>query len=522
MIWRSPYPDVTIPDTPITPFVLRHAARLAAKPAIIDGLTGQTLTYGQLASAVQAMAAALTDRGFRPGDVFAIYAPNIPEYAIAFHAVVSLGGIVTPVNPAATSEELSRQLVDAGATYLLTVPECVERARAAADQSPVRELFVVGDVPGSTPFSALLRETGSPPAVPIRPAQDVAVLPYSSGTTGLPKGVMLTHANFVANVAQVAACGLASEQDTFIGVLPFFHIYGLAIINHFGLAMGATVVTLPQFDLELFLQTLETHGVTMAHLVPPIVLALAKQPIVEYYDLSRLTRILSAAAPLSPDVANACRDRLGCHVLQGYGLTEVSPVTHLDSADPARATVGSVGALLPNTEAKVVDVTSGADLEAGQQGELWIRGPQVMQGYLRQPAATARMITADGWLRTGDLGYADTDGKFFIVDRLKELIKYKGYPVAPAELEAILLAHPAVADAAVISSPDEAAGEVPKAFVVLRGEATAEELIAFVAARVAPYKRVRRLEVIEQIPKTASGKILRRVLIERERAAVAV
>jgi acyl-CoA synthetase (AMP-forming)/AMP-acid ligase II len=522
MIFRSPYSDVQIPATPLTPFALRHAGRLADKAAIIDGLTGQRLTYGQLADGVRTMAAALADRGFRKGDVFAIYTPNMPEYAIAFHAVVSLGGIVTMVNPAATGEELVRQLIDAGATYLLTVPECLERATEAADRSRVRELFVLGDAPGHTPFSALLGGSGTPPTVPIRPHEDLAALPYSSGTTGFPKGVMLTHANLVADAAQIAGCGVVSEQDTLIGILPFFHIYGLAVLNHFGLATGATIVTLPRFELALFLQTLETYDVSVAHLVPPVVLALAKQSVVKRYDLSRLKVVISGGAPLGADVANACREQIGCHVEQAYGLTEASPVTHLGPADPKRIKVESIGLLLPNTEAKFVDPTSGAELEAEQPGELWIRGPQVMKGYLNRPEATAQMITADGWLRTGDLGYADAEGHFTILDRLKELIKYKAYQVAPAELEAVLLAHPAVADVAVIPSPDEDAGEVPKAFVVLRDEATADELMAYVAAQVTPYKKVRRIEFIDQIPKSASGKILRRVLVERERAATRV
>jgi acyl-CoA synthetase (AMP-forming)/AMP-acid ligase II len=261
--------------------------------------------------------------------------------------------------------------------------------------------------------------------------------------------------------------------------------------------------------------------VTYAFVAPPITLALAKQPVVAGYDLSRLRVIISGGAPLSAEVTNACSERIGCPVKQGYGLTETSPVTHLGPANPERVAPGSIGLLIPNTEAMIVDLESGTALDPAQHGELWIRGPQVMKGYLHRPDATAQMITADGWLRTGDLGYADQDGSFFVVDRLKELIKYKGYQVAPAELEAVLLAHPAVSDAAVIPSPDEMAGEVPKAFVVLRTAATAEELMAYVAERVASYKKVRRLEFIDAIPKSASGKILRRVLVERERAASA-
>ena len=519
MIFTSPRPDIQIPKIPLTPYVLRHADRLADKAAIIDGLSGDILTYGQLAAAVRTAAAALADRGFRKGDVFAISAPNVPEYAIALLAVVSLGGIVTPVNPAAVADELARQVNDAGATYLLTVPDCLERAAATGELSGLREIVVLGDAPGYTSFSSLLAASGSPPTVSIRPGEDLAVLPYSSGTTGRPKGVMLTHANLVANAAQIAGCGVVDERDTLIGVLPFSHIYGLTVLTAFTLAIGATIVTLPRFELESFLSALETYRVTFAHLVPPIVLALAKQPAVERYDLSRLSTIMCGGAPIGADVVAACQERIGCHLFQGYGLTETSPTTHLGTPDPERIEPTSIGLLLPKTEAKFVHPASGAELDADEQGELWIRGPQVMRGYLHQPAATAATIATDGWLRTGDLGYADAAGNFYVVDRLKDLIKYKGYQVAPAELEAVLLAHPAVADAAVIPSPDDEAGEVPKAFVVLKGEASADDLMAFIAARVAPYKKVRRLEFIDQIPKSASGKILRRRLVERERAA---
>jgi acyl-CoA synthetase (AMP-forming)/AMP-acid ligase II len=275
---------------------------------------------------------------------------------------------------------------------------------------------------------------------------------------------------------------------------------------------------MPRFDLEQFLQIMQNYGVTWAYLVPPIVLALAKHPLVDKYDLSKLKSILSGAAPLGKDVTQACTARLGCLVRQGYGLTETSPVTHFTPNDPAKIKPGSIGPLVAATECRIIDYTSDAELGPNQEGELWVRGPQVMQGYLNQPEATRAVINPHGWFRTGDIGYADEDAYFYVIDRLKELIKYKGLQVAPAELEAVLLTHPAVADAAVIPSPDEEAGEVPKAFVVLRGEATPDELMAFVADKVAPYKKIRRLEVIDQIPKSASGKILRRVLVERERA----
>jgi acyl-CoA synthetase (AMP-forming)/AMP-acid ligase II len=276
---------------------------------------------------------------------------------------------------------------------------------------------------------------------------------------------------------------------------------------------------MPRFDLEQFLGLIQEHRITFAHLVPPIVLALAKHPLVDRYDLSSLKNVLSGAAPLGAELERACAERLGVGVIQGYGMTEASPVTHVRPLDDTTHP-GSIGPTLPSTESRIVDPAGGEDLPPGSNGEIWVRGPQVMQGYLNDPAATARTVDADGWLHTGDIGHVDDDGFFYVVDRLKELIKYKGYQVPPAELEAILVTHPAVADAAVTPHPDEEAGEIPKAFVVLRpdAEATAEELMAYVAERVSPQRRVRLVEFVTEIPKSASGKILRRVLVERERA----
>jgi acyl-CoA synthetase (AMP-forming)/AMP-acid ligase II len=521
MIFRSPLPDVAIPETPFTSYVLRHAAELADKAALVDGPSGRTLSYSQLADAIRRAATGLAQRGFQKGDVFAIYSPNLPEYAVAFHAVATLGGVNTTVSPLYTVHELTHQLRDAGAKYLVTVPPFLDNALAAARAAGVREVFVFGEGEGATPFATLLQNQGDLPAVPINPKSDLVVLPYSSGTTGLPKGVMLTHHNLVANLVQIEASAQPPlrviEADMLMGILPFFHIYGMVIIMSYALAVGATVVTMPRFDLAQFLQLIQQYRITYAHLVPPLVLALAKHPLVDQYDLSSLRTVVSGAAPLGADVQLAAARRLHCVITQGYGMTEASPVTHfLD--DPSMAKAGSIGPVIPNTEAMVVDVATGQPLGPNEQGELWIRGPQVMQGYLNNPQATANTLDREGWLHTGDIGYATAEGDFYIVDRLKELIKYKGLQVAPAELEATLLTHPAVADAAVIGVPDEEAGEVPKAFVVLRGEASAADILAHVAEHVAPYKKIRHLEFIEQIPKSASGKILRRLLVEREQA----
>ena len=373
------------------------------------------------------------------------------------------------------------------------------RAVEAAAQSRVRELIVFGEAPGATPFAALLAHDGPLPDVAIDPRRDVAAILCSSGTTGLPKGAQLTHLNLVASACQFAASCPIGDDDTMPAQLPFFHLFGLVISLTYGPAEGARSVVIPRFDLAQFLQIAQDYRVTRAFLTPPTVLALAKDPIVDRYDLSAFASILSGAAPLGEEMARACAERVGCVVKQGYGMTEIVP-THAapDDLDPAK--VGTVGPCTPQTECMIVDIATGEELGPNQTGEILARGPAATPGYLNQPQATAQLIDADGWVHTGDVGFVDDDGYLTVVDRVKELIKYKAYQVAPAELEAVLLAHPMVADAAVIRSPDEEAGEVPKAFVVLRGEASAEDLMAFVAERVAPYKKVRRLEFVGPDP----------------------
>jgi acyl-CoA synthetase (AMP-forming)/AMP-acid ligase II len=397
-------------------------------------------------------------------------------------------------------------------------------ARLAAESvASVRETFVFGEAEGATPFASLLTHGDQPPEVHINPRTDLVALPYSSGTTGLAKGVMLTHHNLVAELCTASArpdIAFPGEQDTLLAFLPFFHIYGIVMFLAYAPWRGATVVSTPRFDLEQYLEMLQRYGVTYLHLVPPVVIALAKHPIVDKYDLSKARWALSAAAPLGGPAAEAFTARLGTQLFQAYGMTEVSGATHVGSCVPGKMKPTSGGTLLPNSECVVVDA-SGQAVGRGQQGEIWVRGPLVMQGYLGNPDATAATIDPDGWLHTGDVGYVDDDGDVFVVDRVKELIKYKGLQVAPAELEAILLGHPAVADAAVIPYPDEEAGEVPKAFVVLKTPTPAEDIMAFVAARVAPHKKIRKLQFIDAIPKSASGKILRRVLIDEERARAA-
>lgn len=518
MIFRSPLPEVEIPEVALSDFVFSRAAQYADRPALIDGVSGRVLTYVQLVEAIRSAAAGLARRGFRKGDVLAILSPNLPEYVIAFHAVSTLGGVITPVNPLYTVEEIAKQLTDARAKYLITIPQLLGRAQEASEGAGVEEMFVFGEAEGATPFASLL-EGGADdlPSVTINPREDLVTLPYSSGTTGVCKGVMLTHHNLVANLSQIKGAGHDWDGDTLVCVLPLFHIYGLVAIMSHGLWCGSTVVTLPRFDFEQVLKTIQDHRVTVAHVVPPIVLALVKHTSVASYDLSSLRMIFSGAAPLGAELSRECAEHLGCDIVQGYGMTETSPCTHISS--PGRNKLGSVGVCVPNMECKLLSVETGEEVGVNEEGEICVRGPQVMKGYLNKPEATAQTVDPEGWLHTGDIGYADDEGYFFVVDRAKELIKYKGFQVAPAELEALLLTHPSVADAAVIPSPDDEAGEIPKAFVVLKNgnDLKADDLMSFVAARVAPHKKIRRVEFIEQIPKSPSGKILRRLLVARER-----
>jgi acyl-CoA synthetase (AMP-forming)/AMP-acid ligase II len=520
-MYRSPHAPLDIPATPLAEFVLARAATYGARPALIDAGSGRAIAYAELPSLVDRAAASLARLGIAKGDVCALFAANSPEYLLAVLAVARLGAIVTTASPLYTKDDLKKQLDDSGARLLFTATALSATWREAIAGTTVERIVAFDSAPatsGSIPvlaFSTLVANAGTPPRVAIDP-DDIVALPYSSGTTGLPKGVMLTHRNLVANILQVDAAGhFRDGEDVTVAVLPFFHIYGLTVIVLLGLWSGATCVVMPRFDLEPYLDLVERYRATILHVVPPVVVALAKHPAVANRDFSSVRKLFSGAAPLGADVIEQCTRRIGCVLQQGYGLTETSPGAIITSEHPAEIKPGSVGRPIANTECRVVDPESGRDVAAGVDGEIWIRGPQVMRGYLNRPAETRAVLDADGWFRSGDIGHADADGHFFIVDRLKELIKYKGMQVPPAELEAVLLSHPAVADAAVVPFADEEAGEIPRALVVRKGAATADELMAFVARQVASYKKVRRLEFIDAIPKSPSGKILRRLLKDR-------
>jgi len=517
-VYRSLFPDVELPNVAVHEYVLAQAAERRDNVALIDGISGKSISYGQLDEMVRRLATGFATLGVTKGDVIALFSPNTILFPVVFFAALKAGATVTTVNALYTPEDVAKQLADSKARFLVTVSAFLDRAIDATAQQPVDEIFVCDAAEGCRSVTDLMGLEGAEPQVTFDPAEDIAVLPYSSGTTGMAKGVMLTHRNLVANMAQADSVLPTDEDQRLIAVLPFFHIYGMTVLMNHALSRGATVVTLPKFDLEQFLDALATHEVTRAFVAPPVVLALAKHPLVDKHDLSHLQLVFSGAAPLDGELAQAAGKRLGVPVAQGYGMTELSPISHAVPATETNPAPGSVGKVIANTECRLVDPESGKDVGTGEVGELWVRGPQVMKGYLGRAEATAEMITADGWLRTGDMATVDANGDWYIVDRLKELIKYKGYQVPPAELEAVLLTHPAIADAAVIGVRDAEGEEIPKAFVVLAAgqNLSGDEVIEYVAAKVAPHKKVRQVEFIEAIPKAASGKILRKDLRARQ------
>ncbi|HZU93861.1 MAG TPA: AMP-binding protein, partial [Microbacterium sp.] len=499
---RSTYPDVEIPEVSIHEFLFGDLddTRLDAV-ALVDGMSGATTTYRQLLGQIDLFAGALAARGAGIGTKVGVLCPNIPAFATVFHGILRAGATATTINSLYTAEEIANQLTDADATWLVTVSPLLPGAQAAAEKVGIdaEHVIVLDGAEGHPSLPQLLGEGHSAPEISFDPAEHVAVLPYSSGTTGRPKGVMLTHRNLIANVSQCRSTISLVDDDRVLAVLPFFHIYGMTVLLNFALRQRAALVTMPKFDLVEFLRVVQEHRTSWVFIAPPIAVALAKHPLIDQYDLSAIKVIFSGAAPLDGALASTVANRLGCVVCQGYGMTETSPVTHAIPYDRPDIDRSSVGMLLANTEARLL-AEDGSDVEApasgaSEPGELLIRGPQVMQGYLNRPDATAEMLDADGWLHTGDVATVTHDGVFRIVDRLKELIKYKGYQVAPAVLEAVLLEHPQIADAAVIGANDADGQEVPKAYVVRQAgtDLAAEDVMEFVAAHVAPHEKVRQV-----------------------------
>ncbi|MBM4328610.1 MAG: long-chain fatty acid--CoA ligase [Deltaproteobacteria bacterium] len=516
---KSVRPPIHIPDEPLT-FPLRQAAeRFPNKVAVVEPeAEGREWTYERLEELSSALAASLVALGMRPGDRVALWLKNSIEYILSFYGILKAGGVVVPVSAHYGEREVSHQLEVTSAKGVITSEDRLAQAPRPERTGVKFQVVVQKDGPppaGMVSFCKLLegserldRSRG------IDPRSALAVLPFSSGTTGLPKGVMLTHANLVSNLQQVLQAHQARPEDIFLNQLPFFHIYGMTVLMGASIMACATQVIASRFrPMEEFLDLFERHRPTLFFTVPLILQEFTHHTRVPGMDWSFLRYINTGGAPLAPDLQERFTQLTGVPVIQGYGLTESSPTTHTNPLD--RIKIGSIGTPVSLTEHRIVDPATLEDVLIGEIGELWIKGPQIMQGYFNDERSTAGTLI-DGWLRTGDLGREDEDGYVYIVDRLKELIKCKGFQVAPAELEHVLMGHPDIRDAAVIGEPHPEMGEAPVAYVVLKEEGTLspEQIIEYAASGMAKYKKLNRVIFAEAIPRSPSGKILRRVLKE--------
>jgi len=504
--------------------VLDACRRHAPRTALVDLSTSggpRRLKYRAYAEAVEGLARGMLAAGLRPGEVVALLLPNSWEFCVAYHAATRAGAVPTPMNPHYRSREVRHQLEDSGAAFLVSDGPQLRALEPGALPAALRRVFWTREgVPGAEPFAALVRPAApGPPRPAAGPDETLAALPYSSGTTGLPKGVMLTHANLVTNVFQFLAPGEEATfraGETILLFLPLYHIYGLNVVLTPALVAGGTLVLAPRFDLEATLGGIVRDEVTFLPVVPPVLAVLTQTAEAGRFPAGhRVRAVKSGAAPLAAGLPQRFMERIGIPVRQGYGMTEASPVTHLGFVEAGRCRPDTIGTPVARTECRVVD-DAGRDLPDGDSGELLIRGPQVMRGYWRAPEATAEALR-DGWYWSGDVARRESDGSFVVVDRRKEMIKYKGFAVAPAEVEAALLEHALVRDCGVIGRADPEAGEVPCAFVMLRdpgnaGPRVVDELRRHLAGRLAGYKQPRDLLFVPAIPRTPSGKILRREL----------
>jgi long-chain acyl-CoA synthetase len=536
------------PNIPLYQFLSDSAARHPNRTALV--FFGRRTSYGHLFDEARQLAQGLAELGLHRGDRVAVMLPNCPQVVASYYGILWAGGITVMLSPLHTEREIRLQLSDSGARYLIVLDLLAERALGAIDGTAIEKVVVTG-VRERLPallgalYPLKMRLHGQRAAVPDRadvvryrdllgrgsmespvsvdPRSDIALLQYTGGTTGVPKAAMLTHRNLVANCIQVASWlpPLPHEQTTILGVLPFFHVYGMTTVMNFGIRSGSRIVLLPRFGVREVLKTIQKYRPQLFPGVPAMYAAINNHPGVEKYDLASIEYCISGAAALPLKVKETFETLTGGRLVEGYGLTEASPVTHCNPLAGVQKP-GSIGVTLPDTECRIVDPATGADLEPGndQPGELAIRGPQVMRGYWNRPDETA-IALRNGWLHTGDMARIDRDGYVYIVDRIKEMIIVSGNNVFPREVEEVLYQHPAVREAAVIGIPDEVKGEVVKAFVVLKeGVAcSAGELAEWSKARLAPYKVPKRIEFVTELPKSMIGKVLRRVLAERERAA---
>jgi acyl-CoA synthetase (AMP-forming)/AMP-acid ligase II len=500
--------------------VLESCQRNAAKTALVDTSCARRFTFAEYGTLVESCARGMISAGLVPGEVVAIFLPNSWEFAITYHAATLAGGIPTLLNPSYREREIRFQLENSGAAFLITDAPLLENVNLAGLPNLRRVVTTRSARANCEDFATLLHPSSAKFPEPLQsPQQTIAALPYSSGTTGLPKGVMLSHYNLVANVYQTIGPNAAplTRDDVMLCFLPLYHIYGLTVALTLSLTLGSTLVLMPRFDVQKVCALLVQEGVTMMPIVPPAINALCQAAEAGIFPKNHNLRwIKSGAAPLAPELARRMTDLTGILVNQGYGMTEASPVTHVGYCTPPEMNrPASIGQPLALTECRVVDL-DGNDVAPGEQGELVMRGPQFMMGYWKEPQATAAVLR-NGWYFSGDIVRVDADGFYYVLDRSKEMIKYKGFPVAPAEVESLLLEHPTVRDCGVVARPDADAGEIPCAFVVLRegfepSAALDKELRSFVADRLAHHKQPREIRFVDAVPRTPSGKILRREL----------
>ncbi|KAB8073466.1 hypothetical protein BDV29DRAFT_136372 [Aspergillus leporis] len=552
----SQYPPIDIPNVDLWTFLFERKDRPFPEDKIIyqDAETQRFYTYQSLKAAALSFGTGLKAvYDWRKGDVLALFTPNSIDTPVVMWGAHWAGGVVSPANPAYTTEELAFQLKNSGAKAVITqVPQLpVVREAAKLVNIPEDRIILIGDQRDPDArvkhFTSVRNISGATRyrKTKINPEKDLSFLVYSSGTTGIPKGVMLSHKNIVANSLQLSAGeaghltwngGSDGKGDRVLAFLPFFHIYGLTCLVHQTLFQGYQLVVMQKFDIEKWCAHVQNYRITFSYVVPPVVLLLSKHPIIDKYNLSSLRMMNSGAAPLTHELVEAVYARIKCGIKQGYGLSETSPTTHTQPWEEWRTSIGSVGKLLPNMEAKYMtmpeDGSEPREVSVGEVGELSMKGPNIFQGYHNNPSATADCLSPDGWFRTGDVGYQDKNGNFYITDRVKELIKYKGFQVAPAELEGILVDHEAIDDVAVIGIESEVHGtEVPLAYVVrsakskasgVSAEQEAINITQWLDGKVAYHKRLRGgVHFIDAIPKSVSGKILRRVLKAQAKEAVA-
>lgn len=531
IIFRSKLPDIYIPDhLPLHSYCFENISKFSSRPCVIDGANGDIYTYADVELTARRVGAGLHKMGIKQGEVIMLLLQNCTEFVFAFLGASYIGATSTTANPFYMPAEIEKQAKASKCRLIITQACYSGKAMSFAEENDVKVMCIDTPPEGCLHFSELTNaDEADLPTVKINP-DDVVALPYSSGTTGLPKGVMLTHRGQVTSVAQQVDGENPNlyfhSEDVILCVLPLFHVYSLNSVLLCGLRVGAAILIMQKFEIIKLLELINKYKVTIAPFVPPIVLAIAKSPVVDEYDLSSIRTVMSGAAPMGKELEDTVRAKLpNAKLGQGYGMTEAGPVLAMCLAfakEPFEIKSGSCGTVVRNAQMKILDPDTGASLPRNQPGEICIRGHQIMKGYLNDPEATERTIDKEGWLHTGDIGYIDDDDELFIVDRLKELIKYKGFQVAPAELEAMLIAHPNVSDAAVVSMKDEAAGEVPVAFIVRSNgsKITEDEIKQYISKQVVFYKRIYRVFFVETIPKAPSGKILRKDL--RARLAVGV